>query len=266
MKKAIFFDADGTITDMRTGTPSSAINALHQLTLHGHYAVLCTGRSRAMIPDDLASAGFNGIIAACGTYIEWNGQIILNMEMDRTIAKQSVRILREEGLIPILEGSKHLYFDLDEYNDSVDWIAPYIVKILGNHRRPLTGNLDFLDINKITAKILPDSHMDNACKRLSQWYEPIIHKEGFASSTVEFVPIGYSKATGIKQVCQMLQVPWEHTVCFGDSNNDLPMFKYAHTKVAMGNSTPEILKLADYITDDMEHHGIWNGLKHLKLI
>lgn len=44
------------------------------------------------------------------------------------------------------------------------------------------------------------------------------------------------------------------------------MFEYAKTKVAMGNAASGIKKLADYVTTDIFHYGIKNGLEHLGLI
>ena len=46
-------------------------------------------------------------------------------------------------------------------------------------------------------------------------------------------------------------IPWEDTIVFGDSNNDLAMFEYAAVKVAMGNGSEKIKALADHITQDM---------------
>ena len=53
---------------------------------------------------------------------------------------------------------------------------------------------------------------------------------------------------------------------FGDSNNDLSMFEFAQTKIAMGNAAPGIKELADYVTSDIFHYGIRNGVEHLELI
>lgn len=80
------------------------------------------------------------------------------------------------------------------------------------------------------------------------------------------VPKGCNKAVGIAAVCRIFQIAWEDTIVFGDSNNDLSMFEYAATKVAMGNASPKIKELADYVTTDMFHYGIRNGLEHLGLI
>lgn len=38
MKKIVFFDADGTICDIKKGIPESAIAAVQQLTANGHLA------------------------------------------------------------------------------------------------------------------------------------------------------------------------------------------------------------------------------------
>ena len=57
MRKIVFFDADGTICDIKKGIPESAIAAVHQLTANGHLAFLCTGRSRAFVTEDLAHMG-----------------------------------------------------------------------------------------------------------------------------------------------------------------------------------------------------------------
>ena len=72
-KKAVFFDADGTICDIKKGVPQSAIRAVVELTARGHEAWLCTGRSRAFVPWYLEQIPFTGMISACGATIEKNG-------------------------------------------------------------------------------------------------------------------------------------------------------------------------------------------------
>ena len=122
-------------------------------------------------------------------------------------------------------------------------------------------------INKISAKAVAGSDVAAAVEGLKPWFTAIIHEsEGFAGGTVEFVPNGYSKALGMAVACRLWDIPVEDTVCFGDSNNDLEMFSYAHTKVAMRNASPKLLEMADYVTEDMFHFGIRNGLRYLGLI
>lgn len=109
---------------------------------------------------------------------------------------------------------------------------------------------------------------DAACRELSEYYDVIRHdsSSSLAGTTIELVPKGYNKAVGIAAVCRLFDIPWENTVVFGDSNNDLAMFEYAAIKVAMGNASPKIIELADHVTSDMFHYGIRNGLEYLKLL
>ena len=76
-KKAVFFDADGTLCDMEKGVPASTKEALKKL-------------------------------------IEKDGKRLFNKEMTPEVAKLSVEILRKYGLVPVMEGADFMYYDKDE--------------------------------------------------------------------------------------------------------------------------------------------------------
>lgn len=266
-KKAVFFDADGTICDIKKGVPASAIESITRLVENGHEAWLCTGRSRAFVPWYLEQIPFTGMISACGATIEKNGQRLFNKEMSPEVARHSVEVLRRYGLIPVMEGADFMYYDKDEYNNDINWYCDLIAEALGSKWRPIRGNEDCMQINKISAKMVDGCDHEKACEELSLYYDIIRHESNsFAGTTIEMIPKGCSKAVGIAAVCRLFEIPWEDTVVFGDSNNDLSMFEYAATKVAMGNGSKLIRELADYVTTDMFHYGIRNGLTKLGLI
>lgn len=58
----------------------------------------------------------------------------------------------------------------------------------------------------------------------------------------------------------------EHIIAFGDSNNDYEMISEAGVGVAMGNALESIKQIADYVTTDIDHDGIWRACTHFKLI
>lgn len=266
-KKAVFFDADGTVCDVKKGVPDSAVKAIRELVDNGHEAWLCTGRSRAFVPWYLEQVPFTGMISACGATIEKDGRRLYNKEMPPEVAKLSVRILRECGMVPVMEGADFMYYDKEEYTNEVNWYCDLITEALGPKWQPIRGNENCMRINKISAKMTEGCDADRACRELSLYYDMIRHESGsFAGTTIEMIPKGCSKAVGIAAVCRIFEIPWEDTVVFGDSNNDLPMFEYACTKVAMGNGSQKIRELADYVTTDMFHYGIRNGLTKLGLI
>lgn len=266
-KKAVFFDADGTVCDIEKGVPKSARESIQHLVENGHEAWLCTGRSRAFVPWYLEEIPFTGMISACGATIEKNKERLFNREMTPEVAKLSVEVLRRYGLIPVMEGADFMYYDKDEYNNDINWYCDLITEALGNKWRPIRGYENDMHINKISAKMVDGCNAEKACEELSVYYDIIRHENGsFAGTTIEMVPKGLNKAVGIASVCRIFNIPWEDTVVFGDSNNDLSMFEYAATKVAMGNGSPKIRELADYVTTDMFHYGIKNGLTKLGLI
>lgn len=266
-KKAVFFDADGTICDIEKGVPKSAIEAIQALRDNGHEAWLCTGRSRAFVPWYLEQIPFTGMISACGATIEKDGRRLFNREMPPEVAGLSVKVLRRYGLIPVMEGADFMYYDKEEYTNEINWYRDLITEALGDKWRPIRGNEDCMVINKISAKMTECCDAEQACRELSEYYDIIRHESGsFAGTTIEMVPKGLNKAVGIAAVCRIFGIDREDTVVFGDSNNDLSMFEYAATKVAMGNSSRKIIELADYVTTDMFHYGIRNGLTWLGLI
>ncbi len=87
-KKAVFFDADGTICDIEKGTPASAVEAITKLVKNGHQAWLCTGRSRAFVRLS-GTDPFKGMISACGCTIEKMARL-LTREMTTEAAWHSV--------------------------------------------------------------------------------------------------------------------------------------------------------------------------------
>ncbi|WP_416222653.1 HAD hydrolase family protein [Streptococcus cuniculi] len=56
------------------------------------------------------------------------------------------------------------------------------------------------------------------------------------------------------------------TIAFGDAKIDIPMLEYCAIGVAMGNGGPEILAVADMVTDDVEHDGLYHAFERLGLI
>ena len=167
-----------------------------------------------------------------------------------------------------MEGAYYMYYDKDEYTDDVNWYASLITETLGERWRPIRGNEDHMQINKISAKMMPGCDAEKALSILREYYDIIRHEgsSSFVGNTIELVPKGFNNAVGIATVIRLFDIPWEDTIVFGDSNNDLAMFEYAATKVAMGNASPKIKELADYVTSDMFHYGIRDGLRYLKLI
>ena len=103
-----------------------------------------------------------------------------------------------------------------------------------------------------------------AFRQVSDQYFECIDRGG---NFREFVPIGYSKATGIQFVLNHYQIALENSYSFGDSNNDLPMLNYTHYSIAMGNTVPATLfDQVTYVSAKSSENGILQALEHYKFI
>lgn len=260
MKNAVFFDIDGTLWDRHMKIPRSTVSAIRKLRENGNFAFICSGRSRAAIcTPELLDIGFDGIVASLGTHIEYQGDMIFEKYMSQEEIEKILAILHTYGMRAILEGREYLYVNSREF--AGDIYIDYLRQLVGKRFLEMQKGTLFSNVNKLSAD-LTGGDIEGVKKTLLPEYELIFHEE----KVVEIAPNGYSKAVGIKKVCEYLGVLRENTYAFGDSANDLEMIGYVSHGIAMGNGTEDIKQAADYVTDSVERDGIEKGLKHFGLI
>lgn len=259
-RKAVFFDIDGTLYDNKVGVPKSAVSGIKELKDNGHLAFISTGRARAMIPQNLIDLGFDGVLAACGAYVEYRGNVIYNIDLEKEVAHRAVNALKKHNVLCVLEGQDYLYMDDDGFSDGGLFSVAKFKSEYGEKIKPIVEG-EYC-INKITCKTNEHSNFEEAFKIMETDFDCIYHNTEF----IELVPKGFSKVKGIEAIISHLEVDIEDTYAFGDSLNDIDMLQYVKYGIAMGNSSPEILKMVKYKTDDIENDGIYKGLKQFKLI
>lgn len=72
-----------------------------------------------------------------------------------------------------------------------------------------------------------------------------------------------TKGEALKQLAAHYGIDVRDTVAFGDSHNDLSMFKVAGYRVAMDNAEPELKAICDMVTSSHEEDGVAAGLERL---
>ena len=75
-----------------------------------------------------------------------------------------------------------------------------------------------------------------------------------------------NKAHAVNIILKHLGANHIDTIAFGDAKVDIPMLETCHIGVAMDNGGPEILAMADIITDDVRQDGLYNAFKKLNLL
>lgn len=77
---------------------------------------------------------------------------------------------------------------------------------------------------------------------------------------------GINKAHAIDVILEHLEAKQSDTIAFGDAKIDIPMLEYCELGVAVGNGGPEILAMADLVTDDVEADGLYKAFDKLGLL
>jgi HAD superfamily hydrolase (TIGR01484 family) len=63
------------------------------------------------------------------------------------------------------------------------------------------------------------------------------------------------KELAVHELLSLLNINRDHTLAIGDGDNDLPLFRAAATKVAMGNATDLLKAKADRVVNTVENDG-----------
>lgn len=256
----MFFDIDGTLIDEeRDIVPESAKRALRQAKENGHLLFICSGRCKAIIPEEVIGLGFDGMVAGCGTYIEYEGEEIFHHKLPEGLQKAIIEDLQRFHIDGVLEGKDCSAFRHDY------WM-------------PVVKNI-FTENGSFTAKTQCFWEEEFSFDKMALWYDDSSDMEGFRKKYAdlfefierdptfyEVVPNHISKASGMLFICERLGIDRERIVAFGDSANDVSMLQCAHTSVAMGGGNPILFDMVDYVTSPVMEDGIEKALRYLKLI
>ncbi len=262
-RKAIFFDIDGTLFDKGDPVPESAVRAIKDLRRNGHLAFVCSGRSRIMIPEEaILSIGFDGVIAACGMYASFQGNVLFDDEMTQEQLSYILPTLKSTETMYILEGTEYIYYDEHTIGKAIDdWYVQAIRAMVPGSFCVVPEDITKIHANKISIQV-PPKRMDEVTLRAERDFDLLLHNENIA----EIVPRGFTKAGGIRRVCEILGIEREDTLAFGDSINDVDMLRYVGTGIVMGNGTQIAKENADYITSGVYEDGVKRALEHLGLV
>lgn len=145
----------------------------------------------------------------------------------------------------------------------------YEIPFLSSIRVPFDGAFealaDSLDvINRASLLALTAEAMDKIMPYLAEMHE--ISAVRVLPNAVEITAKGASKGSAAEAIRERLGMETSQVVAFGDSANDISMFKVAGTSVAMGNAVESCKARATFVTAPCVEAGVARGLETLGLI
>ena len=85
----------------------------------------------------------------------------------------------------------------------------------------------------------------------------------FNVDSIMVLPLGVTKASGLTLALDLMGVPKAGIICFGDGENDIPLFEEGDISVAVANALPEVKAKADIITTLTGGRGVAEQIKKM---
>lgn len=280
MSKMVFIDVDGTLTDFDGNVPASSREACKKAQANGHKLVLCTGRSKAELFDFILDIGFDGIIGAGGGFVEYNDEMLYHKKVSDEDVRHMVDFFNEKEMDFYLESNgglyasknlndrleKMLYGDLandpEARRKKAEEPNAFITEMIND-----APSLYVEDVNKacfLESKNVPFEEVVAEFKDKFQVMQCTV--PAFGKDSGELVIPNVNKAVAIEYLLNHLAVKSEDTVAIGDGMNDLEMFEYCATTVAMGNAAEGLKEAATFVTEAVDKDGFALGFEKLGLI
>jgi Cof subfamily protein (haloacid dehalogenase superfamily) len=256
-KHLICLDLDGTLlTDEKVISPYTK-KVLLNLKKKGHEIMISTGRPyRASEPYyselsmDTPVVNFNGAFVHHPHDFNFD---IIHEQLDLNVAVEIARRVPDLHIQNIIAEVKDTVFL--HYHDSVLFDAftmgEPVVKVGELTQTMTTGPTTIL----IQAE---ESEMPKIREELDNVFaETIEHRRwGAPYPVLEIVKKGINKSVGVEHVRKYLGIDQQHTIAFGDEDNDTEMLQYVQHGVAMANGIDDIKSVADHVTASNNDDGI----------
>ena len=270
--RMIALDLDGTALTKEKRITGRMLKALREAVSRGILVVPATGRPMSGMPEDLE------LVRGIRYVISSNGAVLLDTETRKLISGKfldpalTLRLLR----IPL---ERNLLYNV--FVDGYGYSSPVsherlmetfrgtpLETYVGRSRRPhedirslvlhaaygvenfwiITGSRAERDQIADEIRVLTDANILLTAPR-----------------DIEVVSPEADKGAAVLALCRHLGISPEEVMAIGDNENDAGMLSLAGISVAMGNASPEIQRMARFVTDDSEHGGAAKAIERFAL-
>ncbi len=266
--RLIAFDLDGTLLNTQKHIPQENKDALIAAAEEGVILVPATGRILGGMPEELMELGLFRY------FIFSNGAEIYDLKEKRRIhdacipTDLALRIVDYMDALPVLYDfyrGETGYMQEEMHRQALTLMAfePYMVDLIRRLRVPVP------DIREEIRK-----HPDTPLEKMQMYFRledmdlreeqmaavPRTFPEVMASSSVrnnlEINSVKAGKGKALRAICEMLSIPVEASMAFGDGRNDAELLEMAGCGVAMANAHPNVLAVADRVTENNDEAGV----------
>ncbi|WP_080872977.1 Cof-type HAD-IIB family hydrolase [Oceanobacillus timonensis] len=278
--KLIAIDLDGTLLGEDGKISESNQEAIRMRQANGDIVAFCSGRSLHDMQEIATLSNIEvPLICANGSLTSVNGEVIRSQilvpdkltEIMDTVSQSGLyfEIYTNKGIYiqkdkkQILETEKEALFDTPEEKEKAEHII-----YIQNKQYGMVEVDDYLEAGVTELepyKVFIMSFRRDALEKLTKGWEDrsdiSITTSGYQK--LEVAHPDASKGNALKELANYYQIAQADTACIGDNLNDISMFAYAGTSIAMQNAEPEVKEYADDITHSNDENGVSYALREI---
>lgn len=262
MSKYFFFDVDGTLLPFGKSIPESAVYSIKAAEALGSKCFIASGRSLAELPK-FENLEFDGYICSAGATIEIDGKRIYSAHIERPLFDKLFAYLQSHGLYVLTQTDRATYMSAEAEKMFKSLLLKYIGRLVELNGLVISDSIpEDEDVKKVL--FLSDESgygVERVRAEIDPAFTVVNNTVGLPTNLMaEIVLSGISKATGIEKILSYFGADRKDSVAVGDGSNDIEMVEYAGIGIAMGNSSDDLIAVADYVSTDIEDDGIKNAI------
>ena len=290
MYKLVAIDLDGTMLNSYGEVTENTKRVIKETMKKGTEVMIASGRTMDSIKNIAQEIGCNKYMIAGNGAIVYdieNKEIIYERYIPKSKALDIIKICDDNSITYSVYTNKTIVAESLRYNilyyyrenlkkeeskktsiTIVESIYAYIKNMQDDNEKVM--KIMICDENKFVfnsiirkmqdideLEVLDVSHMSR--KVIKNGTEDVSIDYFYTEVSMENV----DKWFALEFLMDKLNINKEELVTIGDNVNDREMIKNAGCGIAMGGSTPRVIEVADYVTDDNNHEGVANALEKI---
>ena len=258
--KLLVVDIDGTLVGGNRGISAEDRRALAKARSLGMQVSLSTGRAaRAClrIIDQLSLNGYHIFFDGASVSSLSQGDEVYVQPISRATVKQMVEFAHQHDIDLELYSATHYFAERETWSTEAHRqffdIEPTMVDFTGlwERERIIKGAL-------VTTTPQEVAKARNFCRQfddslLFSWARTPAYPN---ADFINILAPEVSKGKALEALASHLGVSMSEVMAIGDGSNDIPLLSVAGLAIAMGNAPDEVKAVADYVTLDVDHHGV----------
>ncbi|MHB1376642.1 MAG: HAD family hydrolase [Candidatus Humimicrobiaceae bacterium] len=256
MYKLLVTDVDGTLLDSNSKLPELNKKALLDCITNGINVIIATGKSinSTMFIVEELKLKLPQITFAGAVVITHEKKIINSFKIQPDLYLDVIGKVQDRGYEPIMATVDGKLY-CQEYSKPMEYITAVGEKInkVDNLRS------DYFKDNVVFISI-PINESDPMDLFIRKTYMDKLQVVRSGEYFFDILSLDTSKGQALTALIKELGIKKEEVVSFGDSPNDVSLFKASGLTIAVKNSYPELLEIADIVTDENYNSGLGRAI------